>query len=59
MKTTDQRLAAREHGTWLGTVEYSIDNGSFPSGIWGSEHFTLTRHQNSDWILRAFTELER
>ena len=58
MKITDQRLATREHTTRRGTVEYRIDNTDFPSGIWGREHFTLTRHQNGDRVLRAFCELD-
>ena len=58
MKITDQKLAAREHLTRRGTVEYQIDNANFPSGIWGREHFTLTRHRNGDRVLRAFCELD-
>ena len=58
MKITDQRLASREHATRRGTVEYRIDNVEFPLGIWGREHFTLTRHQNGDRVLRAFCELD-
>ena len=58
MKISNQQLAAREHVTRRGTVEYQIDNANFPSGIWGLEHFTLTRHRNGDRVLRAFCELD-
>ena len=57
MKITDQRLAAREHATRRGTVEYQIDNAAFPSGIWGREHFTLTRHRNGDRVPVSYTHL--
>ena len=58
MKITDQKPAAREHLTRHGTVEYQIDSAAFPSGIWGRERFTLTRHRNGDRVLRAFCELD-
>ena len=57
MKISDQQLAAHKHVTRRGTVEYQIDDANFPSGIWGLEHFTLTRHRNGDRVLRAFCEL--
>ncbi len=40
-------------------MEYQIYNWNFPSGIWGREHFTLTRHQNGDRVLWAFSEFDR
>ncbi|MEK9934170.1 MAG: hypothetical protein VW664_10515 [Halieaceae bacterium] len=58
MKITDQQPATREHLTRHGTVEYQIDSAAFPSGIWGRERFTLTRHRNGDRVLRAFCELD-
>ncbi|MEK9625152.1 MAG: hypothetical protein VW103_11375, partial [Halieaceae bacterium] len=58
MKIADQKPATREHLTRRGTVEYLIDNSAFPSGVWGREHFTLTRHHNGDRVLRAFCELD-
>ena len=58
MKIIDQQLAAREHVTRRDKVECQIDNATVPSGIWGREHFTLTRHRNGDRVLRAFCELD-
>ena len=58
MKVETQTPAKREHVTRRGTVEYQIDSPNFPSGIWGREHFTLTRHLNGDRALRAFCELD-
>ena len=58
MKITQQTPATRRHATRRGTIEYRIDNPAFPSGIWGREHFTLTRHTNGDRVLRAFCELD-
>ena len=58
MKVSGRQLVAREYVTRRGTVEHQIDNANFPSGIWGREHFTLTRHGNGDRVLRAFCELE-
>ena len=58
MKITDQQPATRDHLTRHGTVEYQIDSAAFPSGIWGRERFTLTRHRNGDRVLRAFCELD-
>ena len=58
MKITDQKPATREHLTRRGTVEYLIDNSAFPSGVWGREYFTLTRHRNGERVLRAFCELD-
>jgi len=58
MKITQQTPATRRHATRRGTIEYRIDNPAFPSGIWGREHFTLTRHANGDRVLRAFCELD-
>ena len=59
MRVTDQRLAVPEHVTRRGKVEYQIYNWNFPSGIWGREHFTLTRHQNGDRVLRALSEFDQ
>ena len=47
-----QHPAIREHLTRRGTVTYYIDNDEFAAGIWGREHFTLTRHRNGDRVLR-------
>ena len=58
MKITDQQPATREHLTRHGTIEYQIDSAAFPSGIWGRERFTITRHSNGDRVLRAFCELD-
>ena len=58
MKIDKQTPAARAHTTRRGTVEYRIDDPNFPGGIWGREHFTLTRHANGDRVLRAFCELD-
>ena len=58
MKIGKQTPAARAHTTCRGTVEYRIDDPNFPGGIWGREHFTLTRHANGDRVLRAFCELD-
>ena len=57
-KINVQQLAAREHVTRRGTVEYQTDNANFLSGIGGREHFTLTRHRNGDRVLRAFCGLD-
>ena len=40
-------------------MEYQIYNWNFPSGIWGREHFMLTRHQYGDRVLWAFSEFDR
>lgn len=53
-----QHPAIREHLTRRGTVTYYIDNDEFAAGIWGREHFTLTRHRNGDRVLRAYCELD-
>ena len=53
-----QTPAAREHLTRRGTILYRIDNHAFSGGMWGREHFTLTRHTNGDRVLRAFCELD-
>ena len=53
-----QHPATREHLTRRGTVTYYIDNDEFAAGIWGREHFTLTRHRNGDRVLRAYCELD-
>ena len=58
MKISAQQLAAREHVTRRGTVEYQTDNAHLLSDIWGREHFTLTRHRNADRVLWAFCELD-
>ena len=58
MRIDKQTPAARAHTTRRGTVEYRIDDPHFPGGIWGREHFTLTRHANGDRVLRAFCELD-
>ena len=57
MKLTQQNPATHRHVTRRGTIEYQIANPAFPSGTWGCEHFTLTRHANGDRVLRAFCEL--
>lgn len=58
MKITQQTPAIPRHVTRRGTIEYQIDNPAFLSGIWGREHFVLTRHANGDRVLRAFCELD-
>ena len=58
MKINAQQLAAREHVTRRGTVEYQTDNAKFFSDIWGQECFTFARHRNGDRVLRAFCGLD-
>ena len=58
MKIADQRLTVLEHVTRRGAVECQIENVALTRGIWGRKHFTLTRHRNSDRVLRAFCELD-
>ena len=58
MKLTAQKPAIKTHMTRRGTVEYRIAHTAFPNGVWGREHFILTRHANGDRVLRAFCELD-